>query len=345
MAYPNAPQDFSFQNRSLTGRLIGFTGETKRRGAKHQFAKRKGQRVEDQERGPQRLSVVLEFIGDDCAKQYQDFKATVDENPFGLLVHPIAGKWFAFCEGPSEDVQFGRSTNEIKVLVSWEESELDNRVEKDVPDVATAAQNATALNSKSQQASAALMGGIAKAQLFEARAVAAVDKVLDQIATAEAPLDFVRSSVAVIGGIKSAVIGAISQIAVKAELVAQEVTDFIASTSDVFDGSLIAASRRAFLCVACAFCAFSAIRTASSFLARRKFWCWFLPSIVTWIPVGKCVMRMHEAVRFRCCPPGPVPVIRSILRSLSFMWRFQIDVVVAVAVAEADFKIDRQLGD
>src|SRR5665213_2726999 len=103
MAAPsNAPQLFHFGTNYLSGNIVSFNGTAKRRHASHNFLKRKGAYVEDMEREQYRLTVRLVFTGPTCSSDYQNFKDSVDKTPTALLVHPISGKWVAFCEGPDE---------------------------------------------------------------------------------------------------------------------------------------------------------------------------------------------------------------------------------------------------
>lgn len=236
--FPNAPQAFDFGTQHLLGFLVSFSGSQKRRSVDHKYLKRAGGRVEDMARDQLRAVFRLYFIGDDCAAKFAAFLAAVDDNPRGLLVHPISGRWFAFCEGPDYTVDFNRAINEIQVTVAFKEDQLDAAIElPDTPDVATAAQNASGAQSTYQQTVAKFMGTIAKAQLAVGSAQAQVDQLTAQIGTVNAPVDFMRSSLAAITGVTSAVYGAITNVAVASDLLAQDVTNFIAFATDLFSGS------------------------------------------------------------------------------------------------------------
>lgn len=240
--FPAVPQAFDFGTQHLIGRLVSFTGGVKRRSVDHNYLKRAGGRVEDFARAQQRAVFRLHFIGDDCARRYEEFLAAVDENPRGLLVHPIAGRWFAFCEGPDYSVDLNRAVNEIQVTVAFKEDQLDATIDlPDTPDVATAAQNATGAQTTYQQTVATFMGTIAKAQLAVGSAQAKVDSLTAQISTVTAPVDFMRTSLAAIVGVTSAIYGSIISVATASDLLAQDITNFIAFANDLFSGSDFAA--------------------------------------------------------------------------------------------------------
>jgi len=236
--FPNAPQGFTFGTLQLYGTLVGFNGGNKRLSVDHRFLKRTGARVEDFARDQRRLTVRLAFIGPNCAAQYNQFESAVDENPRGLLVHPFAGRWFAFCEGPDYSVDFNQTLNAIYCNVMFKEDQLDAAVTApDTPDVATAAQNVTGAQSQYQQTVAAFMGTIARAQVAVGSAQAQVDSLTDQLATVTAPVDFMRSSLAALTGVTSQVYGAISGIAVASDLLAQDITAFGSFAQSLFAGS------------------------------------------------------------------------------------------------------------
>ncbi len=235
--YAATPQTFTFGGRKLSGLLETFSGRNPRRYALHEFLKRPGARVEDMERGPRRFDARLTFIGDDCAKQYADFVKFIEENPYGLLVHPVAGKFNAFCEGPTEDVNLGRAVNEVSVRCAWVESNVGaDDPPQDVPQAPAAAQLATNKLSAFEQATAKYMGAIAQGYLKLAEATAAVQDALANVALVTAPIALVRAAVSTAVGATSAAVGAIVSIQTQAELLSQDVTDFVLSASDIFDG-------------------------------------------------------------------------------------------------------------
>lgn len=236
--YAAAPQAFTFAGRKLSGRLEGFSGQSQRRAAIHEFLKRPGARVEDMERSPRRLEVRLEFIGDDCAQQYADFVDFVDKNPTGLLVHPIAGKWQAFCVGPGEDVAFSRSTNEIAVRCSWIENNIDApQVSQDTPKPPAAAQQVTTQKTAFEQAMAAYMGVVAQSHDLKDQAVAKVQAAIANIPSAADPIKEVRDAISTSVGTTSAAVGAIGSIQTQGLLLSNDVDNLIAATSDIFDGT------------------------------------------------------------------------------------------------------------
>jgi prophage DNA circulation protein len=247
MADPNyaaIPQAFSFAGKKFSGRLESFSSQNQRRLALHEFLKRAGARAEDMERSPRKLDVRLLFIGDDCAKQYKDFVEFTEKNPTGLLVHPIAGKFNAFCTGPAEDVALGRAVNEIQVRVSFVESNIDApKAARDIPSAPAAAQQVTAQQSKFEQATAAYMGAMSQAQAaknniqgLKDSAVAKIQAAIADIPSVADPIKEVRAAISTTVGTTSAAIGAVVAIQTQAELLSQDVDNFVDSSSDIFDG-------------------------------------------------------------------------------------------------------------
>jgi prophage DNA circulation protein len=232
----SSPQTFTFGARELKGHLTSFRGQSKRRSVDHEYAKRDGADVEDMGRKQRRLSVRLVFTGPTCAKDYADFQKYVDENPKALLVHPIAGKWQAYTDGPDEDVDYGRALDEIQAQCEFKEAQLDASVTRDVPDPATAAQSADAQKSQFQKTVASFMGGLAKAGDFNAQALGQIDAALSQIDTVTAPVDFLRDAIGSSVNASSSFVGKVSLIATKSNLLAQDVGNYLAAASDLFEG-------------------------------------------------------------------------------------------------------------
>jgi prophage DNA circulation protein len=157
--------------------MVSFTGGRKRRMVIHSYLKLDGGAVEDMATEQRVLVVQMEFLGADAARDYQEFENAVIDNPRGTLIHPIAGKWQAFCEGPDYDVTYSRAVDEIKVKVKFTE-DVTNATLPDVPDAATAAQDTTAKLSAFETATATFMAGIAKAESFKATVLNKVDEAL-----------------------------------------------------------------------------------------------------------------------------------------------------------------------
>lgn len=243
--YPAAPQTFTFTAGTtvlnLQGELVSFHGADKRRSASHVFVKRDGGRKEDMGRATRRLEVMLQFVDNYKAKttavvEYTKFLAAVQKNPSGLLVHPISGQWYAFCEGPDANVDFNRALNQIEVRVAWEESELDATVSADVPDVATAAQNATTQLSQLQQAISSFMTFCARATTVEASLLNKIAGVEADALLLTAPVDATRAALTAIVGAGSSIIGTLSTIQAHGDLLFQDVTNYLESASDLFNG-------------------------------------------------------------------------------------------------------------
>jgi prophage DNA circulation protein len=240
--YASIPQTFTFRGRELKGYLLGFTGNRKRRFVMHDFPKRKAGRVEDMEQGSQRIEVRLVFLGDTCARDAKNFFDFVESDPFGLLVHPTAGRWQAFCEGPQEDVDLGRATDEIDVRVAFVETEDESSIAKETPDVATAAQEVTAQKTSMETAVGTFMAQLAKAETAPARALSTLDTALGQLDVVEAPVDFMRDTVVSVSTAQSTVVGKVLSIQTKANLLSQDIQNLADATTDLFAGGEVAAA-------------------------------------------------------------------------------------------------------
>ncbi len=241
------PQTFSFGTlTNLKGQLSGWSGSTPRTMAMHRYPKRAGGRAEDMNRGPRSLDVRLEFISYRGANnevvhasdQYLEFLAAVDKDPIALLTHPIAGQYIAFCEGPHDDVDFNRATNEIRVRVVFHESNLDKVLVDFAPDAATAAQIVVEQQSIFERAVADYMGAIAEVHAKTDPAVAAIQAQIAIASVITDPINQMRQVITTVGGIESSIIGLIVGIADSALLLSQDITNFVEanSTTDLFNG-------------------------------------------------------------------------------------------------------------
>ncbi len=231
---PATPQSFTFNGRELKGFMLGFATKRPRRFTVHQYPKRRGAKVEDHASGPQRLEVRLVFNGDSAAHDYAAFMEDTEKNPFGLLVHPIAGQFQAFCEGPNEDVEYSRGLDEIRVQCAWTETQLDRNTGNDVPDVATAAQNVTNQASNTETAIAGFMMALGRAQASVNTTLSTIDAAADTLDVVTAPVDFARTTMAGILASTSHLMGKINGIATRANLVKADIANFIAVTSDLY---------------------------------------------------------------------------------------------------------------
>lgn len=242
--YPNIPQKFTFDGESLTGVLVGWTGSNPRKRAEHNYPKRAASRQEDMNLGSRSLRVRLEFIGKDCAKQYRDFQDKIEKTPIGLLRHPIKGQFYAFCEGPEEDVDFSRAVNEIKVTVAWFETlqALPLILAPDNLDVASSAQAATAQLSALDQAIATFMGAVMIANTFVADAIADVQDTIDKLDSVDSAIVSMQSSISRISAtaaVAKSVIDKTVVIAAKSLDFASALENFVeaATSTDIFDGN------------------------------------------------------------------------------------------------------------
>lgn len=233
---PSAPRQFSFGGRLFYGRVTGFSGTNEWRSVSHVSPKRDGGVEEDMGRVQFSLDVQLVFIGQTCARDYQDAVAFFDANRTALLVHPFAGKWTAFIKTASYRVKYAEATNLIEAPLHFVESELDGTTAVDVPDVATAAQNATGQQTQFQQTVAAFMAGMAKLQTQSVQALNSLDNVLGQLSAITAPVDFAQAEINLALGAASSIVGTLSSIAGASDDLSDAVTGFIASATDIFNG-------------------------------------------------------------------------------------------------------------
>lgn len=234
--FPAAPQAFTFGGRSLVGQMVGWGAQTPRRHVVHQFVKRRGARVEDMEQGPRTFSARLHFIGPTAAKDYNDFKAAVADTPRGDLVHPIAGRWQAFCQGPDETVDFERAINEIQVNCSWVEDELDAKTPRDVPDPATQAQNTTAKTNALETGVASYVGAMGKAQLAVGSALAKIDALEATLDEVEDPINAMADLVRSLAGSSLSLVARVTTVQDKSAVALADLRAYVDSANDLFSG-------------------------------------------------------------------------------------------------------------
>lgn len=236
-----APQEFTFGTKQLSGNLISYSGRSQRRGVVHQFLKRRGGIVEDMNSEPRRLEVELVFSGKSPARDFNEFESYVSDNPTQLLVHPQAGRYIAFCEGPQYHVGFAQATNEIRVRVSFIESELDSTTRADVPDVPTAQQSVSAEQTAYQKVVAAYVGALARANTAVASARQSIKDLIDQIDTFTDPVTSLVTGCLSLPGLATSVVGNIQSIQVLNDILNQQVSDYLDQASDLFTGEAVLA--------------------------------------------------------------------------------------------------------
>jgi len=262
--YSAAPQDFTFGGRKLTGALISFSGDEPRRTVSHEFLKRRGARQEDMGIGPRKLDVDLIFVSTynpgtldpsipnaqaalvTAADQYAAFALAVQNQPTGRLDHPIAGQWQAFCRGPQHSVRLSDAVDRIVVRVTWIETELNATSPVDTPDVQVAAQQVTEQQDATNFGIASGVGDMAKGLLPDS-ALAAVDKLFDEIETADDALESMISGISSLTGVTSDIIGRLDGVSARWQILTQTVSDYVDSSGDIFSGvdSTIAAANTA----------------------------------------------------------------------------------------------------
>jgi prophage DNA circulation protein len=244
--FPAVPQAFTFragqQTQNLVGVITSFNGSAGRRSATHVFPKRDGGIEEDMGAEQLELSTRLQFTGPDCAARYKRFAAAVAKNPIGLLVHPIAGRWQAFCKGPRHQVDLGRAVTQIEVTVDWKQTELPSATPTDTPDVATGAQNVTGQLQQWEQTIAGYMAYVALAQGLPPVNQIAITAVLSTVDAITAPIDAMQAVVDANLGARQTVINAINAIVTKAATLANDVAGYVNTCTDLFEGDQAAAS-------------------------------------------------------------------------------------------------------
>jgi hypothetical protein len=217
--------------------MVGWGAQTPRGHVVHRFVKRRGARVEDMEQSPRTFSARLHFIGPSAAKDYNDFKADVADNPRGDLVHPIAGRWRAFCQGPDENVDFERAVNEIQVNCSWVEDELDAKTPRDVPDVATSAQNASAKVNAMEQGVAKYVAAMGRAEAVLGAALAQIDALEATLDEVEDPINEMAGLVRSVAGSSASLVARVTTVADKSAIALSDLRAYIDSATDLFNGS------------------------------------------------------------------------------------------------------------
>ena len=238
--FPNSPQAFNFQAQDLSGYVTAWSGKANREFAQHRFPKRAGARIEDMERAPRWIEARMIWTGKDCASKYEEFKQAVDQDPYGLLIHPLGERYNAFCQGPNEAVDFVRSIDEIQVTVAWIETELDQAVAADTPDVATAVQNASGALVKAETTTATQTSKWAKALTSAKRALAKIDGAIAQAEAGLLTVDQAALALGQISGILSSTLGLIDQVQVRWDVLKNAANNFINASSDLFSGSDVA---------------------------------------------------------------------------------------------------------
>lgn len=240
-AFPAAPQEFVYAGRSLYGRMLSFTDEEMRRSVKHVFPKRRGARKEDMNAAARRLEVELVFTGDQSGRDYGDLKTFLNDNPSGFLVHPVAGNWQAFCDGIRGQVRFADAVNQNYATLTFEETELDALSPRETPDVFAAAQEVTAQKTAYQQSVAEYFGAVALAGAEVGAAQDSIQAALSQVALVTAPVDLVLSAIAAAGAMSSAALGKLNDVAVRGQLLNDDVDAFVTAAQDLFAGTEVPA--------------------------------------------------------------------------------------------------------
>lgn len=229
-----APQAFGFGGRTWVGTLLGWSGAQERRFAVFVFPKRPGQKVEDFGPAGQWILVRMVFVGANCARDAQDFKNFVSQNPYGRLDHPLAGQFRAFCTGPTERVTFGQALDRIEMDCRFIEAELDQLFRAEIPDVGTAAQNVAAQKLSYQQSVAFFVGQLGQAQTQARAALNSISTGLDEITTLDSPVPMIQGVVNQALGAASKVASSVNSIASAVDVLNTYVDYFTTTGVDLF---------------------------------------------------------------------------------------------------------------
>jgi prophage DNA circulation protein len=236
---PSTPRPFTFAGRQLYEVVTQYSGTTAYRSASHKFGKRDGGLEEDMGRDQRQLEARLKFIGSDCGAKYQDFISFIDANRTGLLVHPTAGKWTAFCKGPGYQVNFTQATNEIEVPVLFVESELDANIATDTPDVATAAQAVTSQQLAYQISTATHVYALGSSQTQSPAALNSIAASLATVTTATSPVAVARSVVNQALGAASTITAALASIQTASDTLNQDVNALVTAANAALSGTAV----------------------------------------------------------------------------------------------------------
>lgn len=241
MSFDATPQEFAFGDQKLMGELLSFNGQSQRRHVVHEFPKRAGGLVEDQGAAPRRVTVRLVFLGPTCAADYDTFKRSVAKTPTATLVHPIAGKFTAFCLGPDESVDFSRAIDAIEVNCSFVESALDSTLDTDTPDVATSAQLVTNQLATTKQAVATAMGAFAKAATKVTSTLNAIDAAIKNVASYADPPVSVLQVITAGQGLAGTIIKVLQTVQLDTTTLGNDIESLISACNDTSTGSTVAA--------------------------------------------------------------------------------------------------------
>lgn len=233
----STPQKFTFGGLSLYGKVLSFSGRGPRRYVLHESGKRKAGIAEDMGQGSNHLTVRLQWDGPTCAADYAAVKASFEKTPIALLVHPIHGRWQAFCTGPSDDVNYSQALDLISVNVEFIETETPATTPIDTPDVGTQSQIATASLTKMQQATAVYMGAVAMSQALQNKAIAVIQSTIADVESLDAPIDTMTETLTTTSGVVSSIMGSIFAIQAKGNAFATAVQAYLDMASDVYSGS------------------------------------------------------------------------------------------------------------
>ncbi len=120
----------SFKGIELHRYLTSFSDTRRPRIARHEFPKRDGAKNEYMGREPHRTQWQLTFTGPGWIDDFLRLARAIDEDPSGLLVHPIFGPMQATCEGfDRSQVDIAQALDTVQVPLSFAENQLDGALD------------------------------------------------------------------------------------------------------------------------------------------------------------------------------------------------------------------------
>src|SRR5438477_3560 len=116
----------SFKGIELHRYLVSFSDSRGPRVVTHESPKRDGAKIELMGRKPHRSDWQLIFTGRDWISTLRRLVSSIDDNPSGLLVHPIYGQMQVVCEGfDRASVNVAEATDTVSVPLVFIEDQLD----------------------------------------------------------------------------------------------------------------------------------------------------------------------------------------------------------------------------
>lgn len=120
----------NFKGIDFTRYVVSWQDDRQPVVAMHTYLKRDGGEAEPMGRKPHETKFNLVFIGAQDLKAYKRIQASVDEDPKGVLVHPIHGQMRMCClgvQGANMDVE--TALNQYNVPLAFVEDSVDSKTQ------------------------------------------------------------------------------------------------------------------------------------------------------------------------------------------------------------------------